>query len=84
MPDVDKMSDQPSKPRIYLDTSAPSHLFAPDVPMQMADTWRLWADIRANEYDAFISAMVADELEATAYGRAVYQDSAIHPKRHGD
>jgi predicted nucleic acid-binding protein len=64
MPDVDKMSDQSSKPRIYLDTLVISLLYAPEAPLRMADTWQLWAAIRAGEYDVFISTTVTDELEA--------------------
>jgi predicted nucleic acid-binding protein len=58
------MNNQNSKPKIYLDTSVPSHLYATEAPRQMADTWRLWAAIRAGEYDTFISTTVTDELEA--------------------
>jgi predicted nucleic acid-binding protein len=59
------MDNRNSKPRIYLDTSVPSHLYDTDAPAQTIDTWRLWTTIKTGDYDAFISPTVIDELEAT-------------------
>jgi predicted nucleic acid-binding protein len=59
------MNDQGSRPKIYLDTSVPSHLFDTDALLQTVDTWRLWAAIRGGEYDACISSAVMDELKKT-------------------
>jgi predicted nucleic acid-binding protein len=48
--------------RIYLDTSVISHLDSPDVPDRQEDTHKLWEDIRAGSYEAFISPVVIQEL----------------------
>ncbi|MDR2525973.1 MAG: PIN domain-containing protein [Oscillospiraceae bacterium] len=50
------------KLKIYLDTSVISHLEHPDAPDKMADTHRLWAEIRRGAYDAVISDTTRLEL----------------------
>ena len=50
------------KIKIYLDTSVISCLQAPDTPEKMADTLRLWEDLKANIYDVFISDITIDEI----------------------
>jgi len=37
--------------KIYLDTSVISCLQAIETPERMADTWRLWEEIKAGIYD---------------------------------
>ena len=54
------------KLRIYLETSAISHLDAPDVPDKMADTKLFWQDLQAEKYDVYISSVVVSELEKTS------------------
>jgi predicted nucleic acid-binding protein len=49
--------------KIYLDTSVISHLDAPDVPDKEADTKRLWEEIKAGTFEAFISPVVVAEIE---------------------
>ena len=49
--------------RIYLDTSVISHLDAPDVPDKQDDTRKLWDEIQAGKYTAFISPMVVLEMD---------------------
>ena len=49
--------------KIYLDTSVISHLEAPDAPDKQEDTRKLWADIQAGKYEAFISPVVVLELD---------------------
>jgi predicted nucleic acid-binding protein len=51
------------KPKIYLDTSIPNHLFADDRPDWMAATWRLWEKCKAGEYDIFVSDLFFEELD---------------------
>ena len=50
------------KQKIYLDTSVISHLDAPDTPEKMADTLRLWNQIKEGSYNVVLSEIVFDEL----------------------
>lgn len=50
------------KLKIYLDTSVISHLDAQDVPEKMADTLKLWEQIKLGKYEACISDITFDEL----------------------
>lgn len=50
------------KQKIYLDTSAISHLDATDTPDKMEDTLRLWRQIQEGQYDVVLSEVVFDEL----------------------
>ena len=50
------------KPKIYLDTSIISHLYAPYAPDEMRDSLRLWEEIKSELYDVVVSDMVMDEL----------------------
>jgi predicted nucleic acid-binding protein len=50
------------KLKIYLDTSVISHLDAPDTPEKMADTLKLWDEIKDGKYKAFISPVVFAEI----------------------
>ena len=52
--------------RVYLETSAISHLDAPDVPDKMADTKLFWQDLSDGKYEIFISPVVVVEIERTA------------------
>jgi len=54
------------KLRIYLESSAISHLDAPDVPDKMADTKLFWQDLQAGKYDVYISPVVVSEIEKTS------------------
>lgn len=54
------------KLRIYLESSAISHLDAPDVPDKMADTKLFWEDLQAGKYDVYISPVVVNEIERTS------------------
>jgi len=54
------------KTKIYLDTSVISHLQAHDMPERMADTLRLWEDIKAGAYEVVISDVTIDELNDCA------------------
>ena len=51
------------KLKIYLETSAISYLDQPERGDQSVDSHRLWEKIKAGEYEAFISSVVAEELE---------------------
>ena len=50
------------KLKIYLDTSVISHLDADDAPKEMADTLKLWEDIKAGIYEICISDLTIAEL----------------------
>ncbi len=50
------------KLKIYLDTSVISHLKQEDVPDKMADTLKLWDDIKAGKFDVYLSETTLDEL----------------------
>jgi predicted nucleic acid-binding protein len=50
------------KPKIYLETSAISHLDAPDRIDWMEDTLELWSLIQAGDFEVFISPVVVTEL----------------------
>ena len=65
------------KLRIYLDTSVISHLDAPDVPDKMADTLRLWEDIKAGKYDVVISNITAAEIDQTSEEKRTYMKSML-------
>jgi predicted nucleic acid-binding protein len=52
------------KLKIYLDTSVISHLEAPDRPDWMEDTRKLWDDIQAGKFEAYISPVDVLELDA--------------------
>jgi predicted nucleic acid-binding protein len=49
--------------KIYLDTSVISHLYAPDVPDKMADTLKLWDEIKLGKYSVILSEIVLSELD---------------------
>jgi len=50
------------KLRIYLDTSIVSHLDHKDAHEKMADTHRLWDDIKLGKYEVYFSGVVFDEI----------------------
>ena len=50
------------KPKIYLETSAISHLDAHDVPDKMADTLKLWNQIKAGMYEVYSSYLMMEEI----------------------
>lgn len=50
------------KLKIYLDTSVISHLQADDVPEKMAITHKFWEDLKAGEYDVFVSEVTKAEI----------------------
>ena len=52
------------KLKIYLETSAISHLDHEDAPDKMADTHRLWFAIKCGKFDAVISETTRAELSA--------------------
>ena len=54
------------KPKIYLDTSVISHLFAEDTPEKMKDTLRLWNECIDGNYEIFISIIVTNEINQCA------------------
>jgi len=51
--------------KVYLESSAISHLDAPDVPDRMADTKLFWQDLVDGKYEIFISPVVIGEIEKT-------------------
>ena len=51
------------KLKIYLDTSVISHLQADDVPEKMDITHKFWNDVKAGEYDVYISEVTKIEIE---------------------
>lgn len=51
------------KLRVYLDTSAISHLLQEDVPEKMADTRQLWEMFRAGMYEVYLSTVTLEELK---------------------
>ena len=50
------------KIRIYLDTSVISCLQVDETPERMADTLRLWKDLKANIYYVYISDITISEI----------------------
>jgi len=50
------------KLKIYLDTSVISYLDQQDAPDKMADTLKLWEQIRLGKYEAVISDVALDEI----------------------
>ena len=50
------------KVKLYIDTSVISHLFVEDMPDRMADTQKLWGEIKAGLYDIVISDVVIEEV----------------------
>jgi len=50
------------KVKIYLDTSVISCLQVPETPERMADTLRLWEDLKGSIYDIYISDIIIDEI----------------------
>jgi len=57
-----KGSGSVKKLKIYLDTSVFGCLDQPDSPDRMADTLALWEQIKAGEYQVFISEVTTREL----------------------
>lgn len=53
------------KLKIYLDTSVISHLDAPDTPDKMADTLKLWEEMKLGLYEAYISEITVKEIMNT-------------------
>jgi predicted nucleic acid-binding protein len=51
------------KLKIYLDTSAVSHLDAPDAPDKTQETLALWDTIITGAFDVFVSDVTIEELE---------------------
>jgi predicted nucleic acid-binding protein len=50
------------KPKIYLDTSIIGYLYQETQPEKMADTHKLWAQIKNGVYDVIISDLLLEEL----------------------
>ena len=50
------------KLKIYLDTSVISHLHQDDVPEKMADTLKLWDEIKQEKYDVYLSDTTLEEI----------------------
>jgi predicted nucleic acid-binding protein len=50
------------KSKIYLDTSAISHLNAPDTPEKMASTLKFWEVAKTSAYDVYISDVTIAEM----------------------
>ncbi|MFZ3102940.1 MAG: PIN domain nuclease [Desulfitobacteriaceae bacterium] len=50
------------KLKIYLDTSVISHLQADDVPEKMAITLKFWDDVKAGQFDVYISEVTEAEI----------------------
>jgi len=50
------------KTKIYLDTSVISCLQALETPERMADSLRLWEDLKAGIYDVYISDITIDDI----------------------
>ena len=50
------------KPKIYLETSVISHLYALDAPDKMNDTLKLWEQIKMGKYEVFTSAVAMREI----------------------
>jgi hypothetical protein len=50
------------KQKIYLDTSAVSHLDAPDTPEKMAETLMFWDMLKENDYQIIISNITVAEI----------------------
>ena len=51
------------KLKIYFDTSAIAYLDQQDAPDRMADTLKLWEDVKAGRYDVVISDITLFEVE---------------------
>lgn len=52
------------KIRVYVETSVINHLDAPDRPDWMADTLKLWAELKTGKYEIVVSETVFAELGA--------------------
>ena len=50
------------KPKIYIETSVISHLYAPDRPDWMEDTLKLWEQVKAGKYEACTSYLMILEI----------------------
>ncbi|GHS90490.1 hypothetical protein FACS1894139_00420 [Planctomycetales bacterium] len=50
------------KLRLYLETTIPNYLFDDDKPEKQRDTWRLWNEIKAGEYEVVVGSAVIDEI----------------------
>ncbi|MCL2047830.1 MAG: PIN domain-containing protein [Defluviitaleaceae bacterium] len=50
------------KPKIYLDTSVISHLYADDTPEKMNDTLLFWEELKASRYQVVISNITIAEI----------------------
>lgn len=53
----------PGKLKVYLDTSAVSHLDQRDAPEKMGDTLRFWARAERGDFDMCLSQTTLDEVE---------------------
>jgi predicted nucleic acid-binding protein len=51
------------KPKIYLDTSAISHLEQPEKPSEQAYSFKMFESIKADEYEVYLSSVVFDEID---------------------
>ena len=51
-----------NKLKIYLDSSVISHLEAPDRSDWMADTRKLWEELKTGKYDVYISKVTIEEI----------------------
>jgi hypothetical protein len=67
----------PRKKRIYLDTSVMSHLDAPDAPVLMQSTIKLWKKITAGKYEVFISRLTYTEMDDCPEPKRSYMLTAI-------
>jgi predicted nucleic acid-binding protein len=59
------------KQKIYLDTSAVSHLQPDDVPEKQEFTRKLWERIKNGEYDVYISSVTIYEIEQCKEDRRI-------------
>ncbi|GHV19043.1 hypothetical protein AGMMS49959_02690 [Planctomycetales bacterium] len=50
------------KLRLYLETTIPNYLFDDDKPEKQRDSWRLWNEIKAGEYEVVVGSAVIDEI----------------------
>ena len=63
-----------NKTKIYLDTSVVSCLQVPETPERMADTLRLWEDIKNGMYDIFISDITIEGVKIISKTKLILAD----------
>ncbi|MDI6751757.1 MAG: type II toxin-antitoxin system VapC family toxin [bacterium] len=51
--------------KLYLETTIPNYIFADDTPEKQKITLRFWDEVRAGQYEVFVSEVVLGEIKKT-------------------